>query len=158
VRIGRGDQSTQRTHLPQCCTLQNPHDLVSNPGRRGGKPTTNKESPFCFCLFIHLPISSRAGIARSVQGLGGSRSRGSIPGEGKRFFFWPFVQTGLPSLRKNWYRVLFPNRQRREADNSLPSSAEVKNGGATPPYLVMGWRLINQALGFYLWFMTCSCT
>jgi hypothetical protein len=86
VRIGRGNQSTQRTHLPQCCPLQNPLDMGSNPGLRGGKPTTD---PFCFYLFIHLPISSRPGIAQSVQGPGISRSWGSIPGRGKRYFSWP---------------------------------------------------------------------
>jgi hypothetical protein len=42
MRIGRGNQSTRRK--PALVPLrppQIPHDLGSNPGRRGGKPATN---------------------------------------------------------------------------------------------------------------------
>jgi hypothetical protein len=50
---------------------------------------------------------------------------------------------GLPSLLSNGYRgALSPEvkPQEREADHSPPSSAEVKNGGAIPPFLMSSWR------------------
>jgi hypothetical protein len=41
MRIGRGNRSTQRKRaLVPLCPSQIPHDLGSNPGRRGGKPAT----------------------------------------------------------------------------------------------------------------------
>jgi hypothetical protein len=43
--------------------------------------------------------------------------------------------------------VLSPvvNRQGREANHSPPSSAEVKNGGAIPPFLHMAsWNMLNK--------------
>jgi hypothetical protein len=44
---------------------------------------------------------------------------------------------GAPSLGVKW--------QGHEADHSPPSSAEVKNGGALPPFphIFMVWRFIN---------------
>jgi hypothetical protein len=45
MRIGRGNQSTRRKPAPvPLCAPQIPHDLGSNPGRRGGKPATNRLS------------------------------------------------------------------------------------------------------------------
>jgi hypothetical protein len=76
---------------------------------------------------------SSIGIATGYE-LG---DRGSIPGRGKRLSIpersdrlW-----GPPSLLSNGYQKFFPwgvKRQRREADHSPPSGAEIKNG-AIPP-------------------------
>jgi hypothetical protein len=45
MRIGRENRSTRRKHAPvPLCTPQIPHDLGSNPGRRGGKPASNRLS------------------------------------------------------------------------------------------------------------------
>jgi hypothetical protein len=45
MRIGRGNRSTRRKPAPvPLCPPQIPHDLGSNPGRRGGKPATNRLS------------------------------------------------------------------------------------------------------------------
>jgi hypothetical protein len=45
MKIGKGNQSTRRKPTPApLCISQIPHDLESglNPGRRGGKPATNR--------------------------------------------------------------------------------------------------------------------
>jgi hypothetical protein len=45
MRIGRGNRSTRRKPAPvPLCPPRIPHDLESNPGRRGGKPATNRLS------------------------------------------------------------------------------------------------------------------
>jgi hypothetical protein len=45
MRLGRGNRSTRRKPAPvPLCPPQIPHDLGSNPGRRGGKPATNRLS------------------------------------------------------------------------------------------------------------------
>jgi hypothetical protein len=45
MRIGSGNRSTRRKPAPMpLCRPQIPHDLLSNPGRRGGKPATNRMS------------------------------------------------------------------------------------------------------------------
>jgi hypothetical protein len=45
MRIGRGNRSTGRKPAPvPLCPPQIPHDLGSNPGRRGGKLATNRLS------------------------------------------------------------------------------------------------------------------
>jgi hypothetical protein len=45
IIIGRGNRSTRRKPAPvPLCPPQIPHDLGSNPGRRGGKPATNRLS------------------------------------------------------------------------------------------------------------------
>jgi hypothetical protein len=45
MRIGRGNRSTRRKPAPlPLCPPQIPHDLGSNPGRRDGKPATNRLS------------------------------------------------------------------------------------------------------------------
>jgi hypothetical protein len=45
MRIGRGNRSTRRKPDPvQLCPPQIPHGLTWNPGRRGGKPRTNRLS------------------------------------------------------------------------------------------------------------------
>jgi hypothetical protein len=64
--------------------------------------------------------------------------RGSIPGRGKRLCF----TASRPALRPTkspiqWVlETLFPGvkRQGFEADHSLSSSAEIKNGGAISPF------------------------
>jgi hypothetical protein len=76
----------------------------------------------------------------------------SIPGSA-RFFPSPERPDrlwGLPSLLSNGYRGLFPpevKRQGREADHSLPSSAEVKKVGAIPPlpHVLMAYCLSHLA-------------
>jgi hypothetical protein len=73
--------------------------------------------------------------------------RGYIPSRGKRVVCTPQRPDRLwdpPSFLPNVYWGL--KRQRREADHSPPSSAEVKNGwssSSTPPCVFMSWRLIN---------------
>jgi hypothetical protein len=63
---------------------------------------------------------------------------GSIPGSA-RFFYSPQRPDrlwGPTTLLSNGYREIFPRgvkRQERETDHSLPSCAEVKNGGAVSP-------------------------
>jgi hypothetical protein len=53
MRIGRGNRSTRRKPTPvPLCPPQIPHDLGSNPGRRGGKSATN-------CLSYGTAISRR---------------------------------------------------------------------------------------------------
>jgi hypothetical protein len=43
MRIGRGNRSTRRKPATApLCPLQITHDLTSKPGRRGGKPVTNR--------------------------------------------------------------------------------------------------------------------
>jgi hypothetical protein len=70
---------------------------------------------------------------------------GSIPGIAK-FFSLPQRPDRLwspPNLISSGYRELFPTvfkRPGREAGHSLPSSAEVKNDGATPPLPHMSSR------------------
>jgi hypothetical protein len=64
---------------------------------------------------------------------------GSIPGRDKNCFSTPqrpHRLLGPPSLLSNWYRALFPwgLSDRGEADHSPPSSAMIKNAGATPPF------------------------
>jgi hypothetical protein len=45
MRFGRGNRSTRRKPAPvPLCPPPIPHDLGSNPGRRGGKPATNRLS------------------------------------------------------------------------------------------------------------------
>jgi hypothetical protein len=45
MSIGRGNRSTRRKPAPMpLCPPQIPHDLGSNPGRRGWKPATNRWS------------------------------------------------------------------------------------------------------------------
>jgi hypothetical protein len=45
MRIGRETRSTRRKPAPvPLCSPQIPHDLGSNPVRRGGKPATNRLS------------------------------------------------------------------------------------------------------------------
>jgi hypothetical protein len=45
MRIGRGNQSSRRKSVPvPLCPPQIPHDLSSNPGRRGGKTASNRLS------------------------------------------------------------------------------------------------------------------
>jgi hypothetical protein len=63
---------------------------------------------------------------------------GSIPGSA-RFFSSPQRAKGLwgpPSLLFHGYVIIPPRikREECEADYSPPSSAEVKNGGAIPPF------------------------
>jgi hypothetical protein len=53
MRIGSGNRSTRIKPAPvPLCPAQIPHDLGSNPGRRGGKPATNRLS-YGTALFQH---------------------------------------------------------------------------------------------------------
>jgi hypothetical protein len=74
----------------------------------------------------------------------GLNGQGSIPSMDKKCFSIPDRLWGPPSLLCNRFRGYFcdAKRQRREADHSPLSSAEVKNGGAitvTPPYVFIAW-------------------
>jgi hypothetical protein len=80
-------------------------------------------------------------------------SPSSIPGSA-RFLSSPQRSDrlcGPPGLITNGYCRLFPRgvkRQRHEADQSPPSSAEVKKGGATQPlllYVLMAKYLTNYS-------------
>jgi hypothetical protein len=58
MKIGRGNRSTRRKPAPvPLCPPQIPHDLGSNPGRRGGKPATNRLSYGTASLFHLLSVS-----------------------------------------------------------------------------------------------------
>jgi hypothetical protein len=75
--------------------------------------------------------SQSAGIATDY-GLDG---RGSIRGRDKSFFILHNVQTGSGTYPVDTGDSSSGVKQpRREADNSPPSSAEVKNGGPVPPF------------------------
>jgi hypothetical protein len=80
---------------------------------------------------------SRGSSVDVVTGYG-LHGRVLIPGSGKIFFspLHPDRLRGTPCLVSSVYGALFPTgvkRPGREADNSPPSSAEVKNVGAPPP-------------------------
>jgi hypothetical protein len=87
--------------------------------------------------FCDVPCSDSSVSKKTDYGLDG---RGSIPGRVE------IIQTGFETNP-----VSYPvgtgalsqgvKRQGREADHSLPSSAEIKNGGAMPPLPHMSsWR------------------
>jgi hypothetical protein len=85
----------------------------------------------------------------------GLDGRGSIPDRGKRFVCAPQSPDrlwGPPNLSSGYRGVKLLGR---EADYSLPSSAEVKNGGAIPPFpstsswLVLNWSSTATTLPFY---------
>jgi hypothetical protein len=62
----------------------------------------------------------------------GLNGRGSIPYRVEIFVSFPLHPGGFwgpPSLQSDYYRGFF---SRGEADHSVPSTAEVKNGGAVP--------------------------
>jgi hypothetical protein len=77
---------------------------------------------------------------------GRSRNRGSIPGKGKKFSLLHKIQTGSGTHPASYLMdtgSLSPEVKRsgRETDNSPPSNAEVKYGGAIPPLLhASSWR------------------
>jgi hypothetical protein len=53
MMIGRGNRSTRRKPAPvPLCPPQIPHDLGSTPGRRGGKPSTNR---LCYGTAVASP-------------------------------------------------------------------------------------------------------
>jgi hypothetical protein len=66
-----------------------------------------------------------------------SDGRGSIPSTGKRFCPIRSVQTHPASYQMGMEGCFFPEVKRagREADHSPPTSAELKNNGAIPPFL-----------------------
>jgi hypothetical protein len=79
---------------------------------------------------------SSVGIATRLW-TGRPRSRGWIPGRGKKVFFIT-SREALGPTQSSIQRApgaVSPEvkRQRREADHSPPSSDKVKNGGAMPP-------------------------
>jgi hypothetical protein len=64
MRIGRGNRSTRRKPVSvPLCPPQIPHDLGSNPGRRGGKPATN---PLSYGT-ANVTGNSRCQFSRSFQ-------------------------------------------------------------------------------------------
>jgi hypothetical protein len=86
------------------------------------------------CVWVTIGPSGY--LSRYTDGLR-LDGRGSIPCKGKSWFSTPQSPDrlwGPPSLLYNGYRgsSLGVKRPGREADHSLPSSAEVKNGGAIP--------------------------
>jgi hypothetical protein len=64
MRIGRGNRSTGRKPAPvPLCPPQFPHDLGSNPGRRDGKPMTNRLSCGTFPQELYVMVVIRDLIA-----------------------------------------------------------------------------------------------
>jgi hypothetical protein len=76
---------------------------------------------------------SGVGIARGY-GLDG---RGSILGKGTVFLISIASRPALGPTQLPGPIFLAVNRPEREADHSPPSKAEIKNGGAIPPFLFM---------------------
>jgi hypothetical protein len=75
MRIGRGNRSTWREPTPApLCPPEVPHDMTSNPDRRGGKPATNRLSCGTAIWFGHITHNNystegarvKAGIAQSL--------------------------------------------------------------------------------------------
>jgi hypothetical protein len=67
MKIGRGNQSTRRKPAPApLCPPQIPHDqtLGSNPGRRGGKPATNRLS--YGAAYEHMLLNAAAQIEETA--------------------------------------------------------------------------------------------
>jgi hypothetical protein len=92
---------------------------------------------------------SSVGIATGY----GLDSRGSIPSRGKIFLFSISSELTLePALQPiQWVLgVISPMEKRpgREADQSPPSSSEVKNGGAIPPRPICLHGIVNGTLPF----------
>jgi hypothetical protein len=70
----------------------------------------------------------------------GLDSQGTIPGRSKVFFFFIASRLALRPGTKGLF-LLGVEWQGHEADHSPPSSAEVKNGGAIPPFLhMLSWH------------------
>jgi len=82
-----------------------------------------------------------AAISHSLYRLGyGLDDRDSVPGKGSdgSYSLRSFVQTDLDSIQPPVQWVKWPQR---EADNSPPSSAEVRMRGAVPPLPnISSWR------------------
>jgi hypothetical protein len=57
---------------------------------------------------------------------------GSIPGRGKIFFFSINIQTGSDVHPASYPKGI--QQPGHEADNSPPTSAKIKNGGAISPF------------------------
>jgi hypothetical protein len=80
-------------------------------------------------IYINRSQSSSVSIVSDYE----LDNRGSIPDRGRGFFFWPLHPDQLwdpPSLLSNGYWGSSPQgkaRPVRDADHSLPSSADVKN-------------------------------
>jgi hypothetical protein len=69
MRIGRGNRSSRRKPAPvPVCSPQIPHDLGSNPGRRGGKPATNRLS-YGTASLIRLGVAYSPYELTPTQGL-----------------------------------------------------------------------------------------
>jgi hypothetical protein len=95
-----------------------------------------------FPKFINI-INVRRTAGDSSLGIAtghGLDDRGSIFSRDKRFFSCPQCQDrlwGPPSLLFNGYRGVLSTgvkRERRQADDSPSSSAEIKNGGSILPH------------------------
>jgi hypothetical protein len=69
MRIGKGNRSTRRKPAPvPLCTPQIPHDLGSNPGRRGGKPATNRLS-YGTARFLPIVTDYKVSLHKLIHGL-----------------------------------------------------------------------------------------
>jgi hypothetical protein len=89
-------------------------------------------------MYIFFLILHTTGLASIVTGYG-LDGRGLIPGKGKIFCFMPHYPDWFwspPIVLSNGYQWLSPQGAKqlwREADDSPPTSAKVKNGGSIPP-------------------------
>jgi hypothetical protein len=132
MMIDRGNRSTRRIPAPvPLCPPQTPHACPdANPGRRGGKPATNRLSYGTACV---VGIWTGYGLVDRwirVPVLVGSRI----------FFSSSRRALGLPSLMSNGGSFPGVMRQGREAEDSPPTSAEVKKMWiyiSTTPYIFM---------------------
>jgi hypothetical protein len=65
MEIGRGNRSTRRKSAPApLCPPKSPHDLGPglSPGRRGGKPATNRLSYGAACAFTYKYVHKVLGL------------------------------------------------------------------------------------------------
>jgi hypothetical protein len=95
----------------------------------------------CLCVCMHIKWSQDISVSIVTRLWAGQpRSRGAIPGRGKRFSLLYNFQTG-PGAHLASHTMgtggcfMGIKRQMCEADHTLPFSAGVKNGGAIPPLL-----------------------
>jgi hypothetical protein len=97
-------------------------------------PYLTNDTNICFCW--HFINNSSVSIETGYV----LHGRSSISGRGKRLFSIPQYPDRLwilLNLLSNGYRGLFLQGLKwsgHESDHSLPSGAEVKNGGATPTF------------------------
>jgi hypothetical protein len=86
--------------------------------------TLHKHEPYYRDSSVDIGTRLRAGRPRN---------RGSIPHTGKNFFPDCDVQAGSATYLASYSMCTWAVSPGREADHSLASNAEVKNGRAVPP-------------------------